>query len=434
MPIKRSKSQSLQKRAFKSIPLGVNSNFRYWGDGITPYLFKAKGAYLWDADSNRYIDYRLAFGPIILGHAYEEVNAKVHEEIDQAVLCAMTSELEIEVAEMIIDMCPCVEMVRLACSGTEATMHALRIARAYTGREKIIKFEGMYHGFQDYTLFSTYAPADAYGNVNSPIPIPASSGIPKTINDLIITLPFNNIDVLDKVLRRVGYEIAAIISEPCLGNCAAIEPAPGFLEFIRQKCNEYGIVFILDEVKTGFRIARGGAQEYYKLLPDIATYAKALGNGFPIAAIGGKQEIMSIIGKGVAQGGTYTNNKPGVAGAYATLKLIKEQPILESIEKNGKKLMHGLKSIFSDAGIQASVHGYPAMLSFAVGTDKVTAQRDWQETERDYYLRLVDYAIEHGVMPDHDPREPWFLCYSHSDKDIDDTLNVMADAVKEVSR
>jgi glutamate-1-semialdehyde 2,1-aminomutase len=434
MPIKRSKSQSLQKRAFKSIPLGVNSNFRYWGDGITPYLFKAKGAYLWDADSNRYIDYRLAFGPIILGHAYEEVNAKVHEEIDQAVLCAMTSELEIEVAEMIIDMCPCVEMVRLACSGTEATMHALRIARAYTGREKIIKFEGMYHGFQDYTLFSTYAPADAYGNVNSPIPIPASSGIPKTINDLIITLPFNNIEVLDKVLRRVGYEIAAIISEPCLGNCAAIEPAPGFLEFIRQKCNEYGIVFILDEVKTGFRIARGGAQEYYKLLPDIATYAKALGNGFPIAAIGGKQEIMSIIGKGVAQGGTYTNNKPGVAGAYATLKLIKEQPILESIEKNGKKLMHGLKSIFSEAGIQASVHGYPAMLSFAVGTDKVTAQRDWQETERDYYLRLVDYAIEHGVMPDHDPREPWFLCYSHSDKDIDDTLNVVADAVKEVSR
>jgi glutamate-1-semialdehyde 2,1-aminomutase len=432
--MKRSNSQSLQLRAFKSLPLGVNSNFRYWGDGITPYLSKAKGAYLWDVDGNRYIDYRLAFGPIILGHAYDEVNAKVHEEIDQAVLCAMTSELEIEVAEMIIDMCPAVEMVRLACSGTEATMHALRIARAYTGREKIIKFEGMYHGFHDYTLFSTYAPADAYGNINSPIPIPASSGIPKAINDLIITLPFNNFDVLDKVLRREGYEIAAIISEPCLGNCAAIEPAQGFLEFIRQKCDEYGIVFILDEVKTGFRIARGGAQEYYKLLPDIATYAKALGNGFPIAAFGGKEEIMSIIGKGVAQGGTYTNNKPGVAGAYATLKIIKEQPVLETIELNGKKLMKGLKSIFTNAGIQVSVHGYPAMLSFAIGADKVTAQRDWQETEREYYLRLMDYAMVHGVMPDHDPREPWFLCYSHSEKDIDETLNVMADAVKKVVR
>ncbi|MFZ0534239.1 MAG: guanitoxin biosynthesis PLP-dependent transaminase GntE [Anaerolineales bacterium] len=424
----------MQTRAIKSIPLGVNSNFRYWGVGITPYVAKAKGAYLWDVDGNRYIDYRLAFGPIILGHAYDEINAKVHEEIDQAVLCAMTSELEIEVAEMIIKMCPCVDMVRLACSGTEATMHALRIARAYTGREKVIKFEGMYHGFQDYTLFSTYAPSEAYGNINNPIPIPSSSGIPKSLNDLIITLPFNNFEVLDKVLRRVGHDIAAIIAEPCLGNCAAIEPIPGFLEFIREKCTEYGIVFILDEVKTGFRIARGGAQEFYHVLPDMATYAKALGNGYPVAAFGGKKEIMSIIGNGVAQGGTYNNNKPGVAAAYATLKLLKEKPILETIETRGKKLMQGLRTIFKQAGIPATVHGYPAMLAFAVGVEKVTAQRDWQETERDYYLRLMDYAIEHGVMPDHDPREPWFLCYSHSDNDIDETLNVMSDAVKEVRR
>jgi glutamate-1-semialdehyde 2,1-aminomutase len=424
----------MQTRASNSIPLGVNSNFRYWGDGITPYVSKAKGAYLWDVDGNRYIDYRLAFGPIILGHAYDEINAKVHEEIDKAVLCAMTSELEIDVAEMIIDMCPCVEMVRLACSGTEATMHALRIARAYSGREKIIKFEGMYHGFHDYTLFSTYAPADAYGNINNPIPIPASSGIPKSINDLIITLPFNNFEVLDKILRSVGYDIAAIITEPCLGNCAAIEPEPGFLEFIREKCSEYGIVFILDEVKTGFRIARGGAQEFYNLVPDMATYAKALGNGFPVAAFGGKKEIMSVIGNGVAQGGTYNNNKPGVAAAYATLKLLKEKPILETIATRGKKLMQGLKNIFSQAGIPATVHGYPAMLAFATGTEKVTGQRDWQETEREYYLRLMDYIIERGIMPDHDPREPWFLCYSHSDADIDETLNVMSDAVKDVKR
>ena len=154
MEITKHKSVDMQARAFKSIPLGVNSNFRYWGDNITPYVKTAKGAYLWDVDGNRYIDYRLAFGPIILGHANDEVNAKVHAEIDKAVLCAMTSELELDIAEMIIDMCPCVEMVRLACSGTEATMHALRVARAYTGREKVVKFEGMYHGFQDYTLLS----------------------------------------------------------------------------------------------------------------------------------------------------------------------------------------------------------------------------------------------------------------------------------------
>ncbi len=416
------------------MPLGVNSNFRFWGEGITPYVSKAHGAYLWDVDGNRYIDYRLAFGPIILGHSYTEVNATVHEEIDRAVLCAMTSELEVAVAELMIDMCPCVEMVRLACSGTEATMHAIRTARAYTGRERIIKFEGMYHGFQDYTLFSTYAPAEAYGNINNPIPIPSSSGIPKPLNDLIITLPFNNFEVLDKILKRVGYDVAAIITEPCLGNCAAIEPLPGFLEFIRQKCDEYGMVFILDEVKTGFRIARGGAQEYYNLLPDMATYAKAMGNGFPIAAFGGKKEIMSVIGAGVAQGGTYNNNKPGIAGAYATLRLLKEQPILEAIEQRGKRLMQGLKDIFYRAEMPATVHGYPAMLSFAIGAEKVTAQRDWQETERDYYLRLVEYAIEHGVMPDHDPREPWFLCYSHSDQDIDETLNVMNEAVQNVAR
>jgi len=430
----RPKSKEMQARAFKSIPLGVNSNFRYWGIDITPYVDKAKGAYLWDVDGNRYIDYRMAFGPIILGHAYDEVNAKVHEEIDRAVLCAMTNELELELAEMIIDMCPCVEMVRLACSGTEATMHALRVARAYTGREKIIKFEGMYHGFQDYTLFSTYAPVEAYGNINNPIAIPSSSGIPKSLSDLIITLPFNNFEVLDKVLRRSGNEIAAIIAEPCLGNCAAIEPIPGFLEFIREKCTEYGIVFILDEVKTGFRIARGGAQEFYHIKPDMATYAKALGNGFPIAAFGGKKDIMSIIGKGVAQGGTYNNNKSGVAAAVATLKLLKEKPILETIETRGKKLMQGLKDIFEDAGIPVSVHGYPAMLSFAVGTENVTGQRDWQGTEREYYLRLAEYAIDRGVMPDYDPREPWFLCYSHSEEDINLTLNVMADAVKHVKR
>ncbi len=416
------------------MPLGVNSNFRYWGKGNTPYVQKAKGAYLWDADGNKYIDYRMAFGPIILGHAYEEVNSKVHEEIELGVLCAMTCELEIEVAEMIHAMCPAMEMIRLACSGTEATMHALRVARAYTGREKVIKFEGMYHGFQDYTLWSTYSPAEAYGAVYNPIPVPSSSGIPRRLNELIITLPFNNPDVLVKTLQHVGNEVAAIISEPCLGNCGAIEPQPGFLELIRKKCDEYGIVFILDEVKTGFRIARGGAQEFYKIKPDMGTYAKAMGNGYPIAAFGGSSEIMSIIGHGVAQGGTYTNNKPGVAAAYATLKLIQNQPILETIAKRGKRLMAGIKKVFTDADIPVCMSGYPAMFSFATGVENLTGARDWDESEKEYYVRLVEAAIERGVMPDTDPREPWFLCYSHSEEDIDQTLNVWEDIVRVVRR
>ncbi len=427
-----SKTHSLQQRAQKVLPLGVNSNFRFWGEDITPYVEKAKGGYLWDVDGKKYIDYRMAFGPIILGHACDEVDQKVIEEIQKGTLFAMTGELEVEVAEMIVEMAPAVEMVRFACSGTEATMHAIRVARAYTGRDLILKFEGNYHGFHDHTLWSTYAPVEAYGNRRNPIPVPSSSGIPKAMRELIITLPFNDFEGFQRVMRSYGEQIAAVISEPCQGNCAAINPQEGFLELIRAKTEECGSVFILDEVKTGFRIANGGAQEYYRIKPDLATYAKALGNGYPVAAFGGKREIMSIIGHGVAQGGTYTNNKPGIAGAYATLSLLKSKPVLKTIEQRGQRLMNGLKEIFEDNGLQVAFTGYPAMFSFSFGVDSVTCQRDWAESNHALYLALTERAIQRGVMPDHDAREPWFLCYEHSDADIDETLNVYAEIVKEV--
>lgn len=425
------KTHALQKRAQDVIPLGVNSNFRYWGEGITPYMDKAKGAYLWDVDGQKYIDYRLAFGPIILGHSFNEVDQKVQEEIQNGILAAMTSELEIEVAEMIVDMSPAIEMVRFACSGTESTMHAIRVARAYTGRDIILKFEGNYHGMHDHALWSTYAPAESYGNERSPIPVPGSSGIPKTMREFIITLPFNDMEGFERVMRSYGEQIAAVITEPCQGNCAAITPKEGFLELIRAGTEEYGCVFILDEVKTGFRIANGGAQEYYRIKPDLVTYAKALGNGYPVAAFGGKREIMSIIGHGVAIGGTYTNNKPGIAAAYATLKLLKEKPILKTIETRGQRLMDGLKDIFEEIDMPVAITGYPAMFAFSIGLDSVTNQREWTKSDRDLYLHLADKAIAKGVMPDHDAREPWFLCYEHSDADIDETLNVYAEIVKE---
>jgi glutamate-1-semialdehyde 2,1-aminomutase len=428
------KTHALQKRAQQVIQLGVNSNFRFWGDGITPYVQKAKGAYLWDVDGKKYIDYRMAFGPIILGHSYEEVDQKVIEEIQNGILFAMTGELEVAVVEMIIEMAPAVEMVRLACSGTEATMHAIRVARAFTGRDLILKFEGNYHGFHDHTLWSTYAPPEAYGNRRSPIPVPASSGIPKTMQEFIITLPFNDCEGFERVMRSYGEQIAAVITEPCQGNCAAINPQDGFLELIRKKTEEYGSVFILDEVKTGFRIANGGAQEYYAIRPDLATYAKALGNGYPVAAFGGKKEIMSVIGEGVAQGGTYTNNKPGIAGAYATLTILKSQPILNTIAQRGARLMDGLEEIFEENGIPVAMTGYPAMFSFSLGMETVTCRRDWVKSDHEMYIKLVEKAIERGVMPDHDAREPWFLCYEHRDADIDETLNVYAELVKEVDR
>jgi len=424
------KSHQLQTRAKKVLPLGVNSNFRYWGEGITPYVDHAKGSHLWDVDGNEYIDYRLAFGPIILGHAYADVDEKVISEIRNGVLFAMTGELEVSVAEMITSMAPAVEMVRLACSGTEATMHAIRVARAFTGRDLILKFEGNYHGFHDHTLWSTYSPVEAYGNRRSPIAVPASSGIPKSMREFIITLPFNDFEGFERVMRSYGEQIAAVITEPCQGNCAAINPQPGFLELIRAKTEEYGCVFILDEVKTGFRISNGGAQEHYGIKPDLATYAKALGNGYPVAAFGGRREIMSIIGQGVAQGGTYTNNKPGVAAAYATLNLLKTKPILKSIAARGQRLMDGLKEIFEENEIQAVFSGYPAMFSFSLGVDSVTCQRDWDKSDHALYLKIAEKAIANGVMPDYDSREPWFMCYEHSEADVDQTLSIYADAVK----
>ncbi|MCE9647350.1 MAG: aspartate aminotransferase family protein [Chloroflexi bacterium] len=426
-----SKTQSLQVRAQKVIPLGVNSNFRFWGDGVTPYVERSKGGYLWDVDGKKYIDYRMAFGPIILGHSYDEVDQKVIEEIQKGVLFAMTGELEVAVAEMIVEMSPAIEMVRMACSGTEATMHAIRVARAYTGRELIVKFEGNYHGFHDHTLWSTYAPVEAYGNPRSPIAVPASSGIPKGMREFILTLPFNDFEGFQRVMRSYGDQIAAVISEPCQGNCAAINPQNGFLELIRSETEKYGCVFILDEVKTGFRIANGGAQEYYGIKPDLVTYAKALGNGYPVAAFGGSKEIMSIIGHGVAQGGTYTNNKPGIAGAYATLSVLKAKPVLKTIEKRGKRLMDGLKDIFDENDIPSVFTGYPAMFSFSLNVDKITCQREWARSDHALYLKITQKAISRGVMPDFDAREPWFLCYEHSEADIDDTLNVYAEVVKE---
>ncbi len=425
-----SKTQSLQERAQKVLPLGVNSNFRFWGEGITPYVEKAKGSHLWDVDGKKYIDYRMAFGPVILGHAYDEVDQKVIEEIQKGVLFAMTGELEIAVAEMIVEMSPAIDMVRMACSGTEATMHAIRVARAYTGRDLILKFEGNYHGMHDHALWSTYAPVESYGNRRSPIAVPGSSGIPKSMREFIITLPFNDFEGFERVMRSYGEQIAAVITEPCQGNCAAINPKNGFLQLIRQRTEEHGCVFILDEVKTGFRIANGGAQEYYRLKPDLVTYAKALGNGYPVAAFGGKKEIMSIIGHGVAQGGTYTNNKAGIAGAYATLSLLKSKPILKTIEKRGQRLMDGLKDIFEENDIPVVMTGYPAMFCFSLNIDSVTSQRDWANSDHDLYINLIEKAVAKGVMPDHDAREPWFLCYEHSDADIDETLNIYAEIVK----
>ena len=428
-------TQALFKRARAVMPWGVSSNFRYWGDA-TPVISRGQGAYIWDADGNRYIDYRLAFGPIILGHADAAVNQAVTDAIASGTLFAHTHPLEIDVAERMVRMCPGVEKVRFANSGTEATMHALRIARAHTNREKFIKFEGCYHGFHDAVLFSTsMSPVGSLGSRRSPLAAQNSSGIPEAMRGLVISLVYNDLELLERTVRARWGEIAAIIVEPIAGNMAAIMPAPGFLELIRSLCDEYGIVMIVDEVKTGFRIAKGGATEYFGVKGDLMTYAKSLANGYPLAAIGGSDEVMGTIEPGaMAQGGTYCGNSVGTAAAVATLDALAHTDALARVQARGTRLMQGLDEIFTEAGVEHEISGLPGM--FGVTLEPQTRPvRDYRDTSRSntmLYERLAGAMRQRGVEIEPDWREPMFLSAAHSEADIEETLNVVNDSLKAV--
>ncbi len=428
------KTHELYQRAAAVIPHGVNSNFRYWGPEETRVITRGAGAYIWDADGNRYIDYRLGFGPIILGHGYPAVVERVGEAITEGTLFAWTTPWEIEVAERIVRMCK-VDKVRLTNTGAEATMHALRIARAYTNREKFLKFEGQYHGMVDYFLFSTASSElNQLGSRRSPLNAQLSSGIPKGISQYVINLPYNDFELLEKTVKARWGDLAAIYVEPVMGNAAGIMPRPGWLEKIRELCDEYGMVMVMDEVKTGFRIAKGGAQEYFGVQADLVTYAKAMGNGFPIAAIAGKEEVMMTIDPGhVAHGGTYSGNVAGAAAAIATLDLLETQPILETINRRGKMLMSGLDEILSDADITHVVLGLPPMFGIILGTDEEPGDfRGYLGGDAALYEKIVMELIARGAQPDADGREPWFMCYSHSEQDVADTLTMFEDAVRAV--
>ena len=429
-----SKTHALFEQAKRLIPRGVNSNFRYWGDRDTLVIERGEGAVIWDADGNRYIDYRLAFGPIILGHAFPQVTERVAEALGDGTLFAWTMPAEIELAERIVRMTG-VDKVRLANSGSEATMHALRIARAYTGRERFLKFEGQYHGMHDYVLFSTAsAEAAAMGSRHSPINVQGSSGIPRAISQYCTNLPFNDFERLEETVEAQWHDLAAIFVEPLLGNAAGIMPRPGWLEKVRQLCDQYGILLIFDEVKTGFRIANGGAQRHFGVEADLVTYAKAMGNGFPIAAIGGKEQVMGIIDEGgVAHGGTYTGNGVGVAAANATLEILETEPIIETIFERGQELMDGIGAILTQAGIPHYVTGLPPIFGFILGIDQEpTDFRAYARGDHALYERLVMELIERGVMPDSDGREPWFLCYQHDEEIVAETLTVLEEAVQAV--
>jgi glutamate-1-semialdehyde 2,1-aminomutase len=325
-------------------------------------------------------------------------------------------------------------MARMTVSGTEATMHAMRLARAFTGRTKIVKFEGQYHGVHDYALISV-TPNDMseLGDAENPVALAWGRGIPSAVADTIIPARYNNIELLRRLFERLGDDIAAVIVEPVLGNAQGILPEPGFHEAMRALTQEFGILLIFDEVKTGFRLARGGAAEYFGVTPDLGTFAKAIGNGYPAAAFGGRREIMELLPDKVSHGGTYAGNRVAAAAAVKTLSIIKETDALATIHRTGTAIQTGLRSILERKGLAHVFTGHPSMFGVMFADKVPTEYRDWANSDHDLYDEIAIAMQPRGAMPEPDSREPWFMCEAHAEGDIvDRTVSIFGDALESV--
>jgi glutamate-1-semialdehyde 2,1-aminomutase len=336
---------------------------------------------------------------------------------------SLTSEDEVEAMELLKQLTGWVGKARMTVSGTEATMHAMRIARAYTGRNKIVKFEGQYHGVHDYALISvTPNDMDELGDQENPVALAWGRGIPEAVSKTIIPARYNALDVLRRIFERDGADIAGVIIEPVLGNAQGIQPQPGFHEAIRALTTEFGSLLIFDEVKTGFRFARGGAAEYFGIKPDLATYAKAMGNGYPAAAFGGTEAVMSVLPDHVSHGGTYAGNRVAAAAAVKTLSIIKDTDALEKIHALGRRIQGGLAEVLNVKGLAYTFTGHPSMFGIYFGEQAPTEYRDWANSDHDLYDAIAINMAVRGAMPEPDSREPWFLCEAHASGDYADRI------------
>ena len=420
--LRRSRQQALYKRALETMPGGTDSNFRAWGDD-TVYIDRGEGGRIWDMDGNEFIDLRMGYGPVILGHGDARVDDYVNERMRKGVSFSLTSEDEIEAMELIKDMTGWVGKARMTVSGTEATMHAMRVARGYTGRNKIVKFEGQYHGVHDYALISV-TPNDMaeLGDEDNPVGLAWGRGIPEQVAKTIVPARFNRIDILRRIFERDGDDIAAVIVEPILGNAQAILPREGFHQEMRALTTEFGALLIFDEVKTGFRIAKGGSAEYFGVTPDLATYAKAIGNGYPAACFAGSDEVMSVLPDKVSHGGTYAGNRVAAAAAVATLRILRDTPALATIHQVGREVQAGLSEVISEKGLPYVFTGHPAMFGIMFTEQAPNEYRDWANSDHDLYDAVALGMHARGAMPEPDSREPWFFCEAHGREDVVDRI------------
>lgn len=423
-----SKSNQHFRKANKKLPLGVASNFRYWGDEKTIYARRGKGARLWDIDGNEYIDYRLAYGPAILGYADPRVDEAAREGMEVGGVFALATEMEYEVANRISRMVPAAELVRFSNSGTEAVMAALRIARAHTGKDRHIVMEGGYHGVFNEVLWYTdvedWTPKDGEPEV-----LPFGEGVPDIVKRLFHTVPLNDSNALEEVLKKHHQDIGAFLIEPIMGNCCSLTAKREYMQDVRALCDRYGVLLIIDEVKTGFRVAKGGVQELLGVKSDLCTFAKAMANGYPISVVAGREDIMRNFGERVVHGGTFTGHSVSLAAANRTLQILDETDALASIERYGRDLQTGLRRILSARGIAHCFTGHPSMTGLFFSETPPLDYRAWVNTDYEFYDTLAPELHELGVLVEPDSREPWFMCEAHDVKCLEETLDKFERAV-----
>jgi glutamate-1-semialdehyde 2,1-aminomutase len=415
------------RRALERMPLGVASNFRYWGEGRTIYVKSGRGARIVDLDDNVYVDYRLGYGPAILGYADPRVDAAAREGMEVGGVFALSTERELRVAERIARMVPAAELVRFSNSGTEAVMAALRLARAYTGKDDYVILEGSYHGLFDAAMW--YTPMDKWTQVGDPVVYPYSEGVPLSTRNFAHFVQANDANQLEDVLKRHAGSVACLLIEPIMGNCLGIAATPEYVRAARSLCDKYGVVLIIDEVKTGFRVARGGVQELYGVKADLCTFAKALANGYPISVLAGREEIMRKIGRGVAHGGTYTAHSVSLAAAERTLQILEETDALERVAQYGTRLRNGMRAVLSARGIAHSFVGHPSMSGLYFAHEPPKTYRDWKRSDYTFYDATARVLHDECILCEPDSREPWFVSAAHDDSCLNDTLAAFEVAV-----
>ncbi len=424
-----SQSEILFKHAQELIPGGVNSPVRACGSvgGQPVFIEKGEGSKLYDADENEYIDYVLSWGPLILGHRPKAVIDAITQVLETGTSFGAPTRLETRLAQMVVEMVPSVEKIRMVNSGTEATMSAVRLARGYTGRDVVIKFDGCYHGHADTLLV-------AAGSGVATLGIPGSPGIPDAVISHTLSLKYNDLEGFKRVMDEKGELVAGVIVEPVAGNMGMVLPDPGFLETLREETRKYGAVLIFDEVMTGFRVGRGSAQGVFGIRPDLSCFGKVIGGGLPVGAYGGQKQIMEFIAPagGVYQAGTLSGNPLAMAAGIATLTELRKKGVYQNLDAKTRKLMDGFKAAAYESGIALQTASVGAMAGFFFADEPVHNFEDAKKSDLERFARFYRSMLQKGVYLAPSQFEACFVSVAHSDADIDQTIDAARQAMAEL--